>query len=163
MRKREEHRSPSGVRGAGDFREHLIIDLHDPVVANMCASRVRCARPAAREARANIRAEVINLGNWKRFTRHQDKAMSKRDEDIERREAIKKHQAAVEEGAAARRRGMPISANPYRYDPITYTETAPPMLRSALAGIRDGVPRSGQTLLGRTSARTSAPTPARPS
>jgi hypothetical protein len=89
----------------------------------MCASRVRCARPAAREARANIRAEVISLGNWERFTRHQDKTMSKRDEDIERREAIKKHQAAVQEGAAARRRGIPISANPYRYDPITYTRS----------------------------------------
>jgi len=121
MRKRKGHRPSSGVRTAGDAREHLIIDLHDPVFAEMRASRARVTRPVAGGPRGTVRAEVIHLEHWKCSTLRQDKARGERDEDVERRETLKKHQAAVEEGAAARTRGMPICANPYRYDPIKYT------------------------------------------
>lgn len=41
MQKREGYISPSGVRIAGDFRENLIIDRHDPVFANMRASKIK--------------------------------------------------------------------------------------------------------------------------
>jgi hypothetical protein len=76
------------------------------------------------ELRNNICAEVIIFAHAKGFARtKQDKGMSKRGEDIERREAIAQRRVGVEEGAAARRRGKPISANPYRYDPITYTRS----------------------------------------
>lgn len=81
---------------------------------------------AASDVRNNIWAEVVILSNWKCFARLQNKDMSKRDQDTERLAAIDtidKRRAAVEEGAAARRRGKPISANPYRYDPITYTQS----------------------------------------
>jgi hypothetical protein len=121
MRKRNGHRPPSGVRTADDARERLIIDLQDPVFAEMRASRARVTRPVAGEPRGTVRAEVIHLEHWKCSTLRQDKARGERDEDVERRETLKKHQAAVEEGAAARTRGMPICANPYRFDPIKYT------------------------------------------
>jgi hypothetical protein len=42
----------------------------------------------------------------------------KRPPSIERFDATTEYRTGVEEGAAARERGKPISANPYRYDPL---------------------------------------------
>ena len=49
MQKAEGYLSPSGVLIADDFRDNLIIDRHDPVFADMRASKIKHLRSANSE------------------------------------------------------------------------------------------------------------------